>query len=46
MANSDMLIGWLKEASAHAFKLERTEANVNPLLGLIDEVVAAVEKQS
>ena len=22
MANTDVLIGWLKEASAHAFKLE------------------------
>jgi len=89
MANSDVLIGWLKDASARAFELEdpnrpggmlkidifvdkstvgvrvrragsdhlecrcltyseleRTEANVNPLLGLIDEVVAEVEKQS
>jgi len=89
MANSDVLIGWLKDGSARAFELEdpnrpggmlkidilvdkstvgvrvrragsdhqeyrcltfseleRTEANVNPLLGLIDEVVAAVEKKS
>ena len=88
MANSDVLIGWLKDASARAFELEDpnrpggmfkidilvdksivgvrvrragsdhqeyrcltfseldTEANVNPLLGLIDEVVAAVEKKS
>ena len=88
MANSDVLIGWLKDGSARAFELEDpnrpggmlkidilvdkstvgvrvrragsdqqeyrcltfseldTEANVNPLLGLIDEVVAAVEKKS
>jgi hypothetical protein len=86
MANSDVLIGWLKEAGAHAFELEgwgrllvdvlvtggtvgvrvrsrsagrneqafdcitwseleRTETKANPLLPLIDEVIADIGKR-